>query len=97
MKKYKLKPGRHQFAPRSAAVHTNDNLSDEEAKWYLQTYPHIANLFEKVPSAERQPVEPEKKSVKSQKIDEILDNSESVKSTKIGEIPTDNEDLFTTN
>jgi hypothetical protein len=46
-KKYILKPGIHQFAPGSAAVHNNDNLTDEEAEWYLQQYPHIANLFEK--------------------------------------------------
>jgi hypothetical protein len=45
MKKYILKPGRHQFAPGSHAVHTNDNLSDEDAEWYLQKYPHIAGLF----------------------------------------------------
>jgi hypothetical protein len=44
MKKYILKPGRHQFAPGSAAVHSNDNLTDEEAEWYLQRYPHIARL-----------------------------------------------------
>jgi len=48
-KKYKLKPGRHQFAPRSPAIHTNDNFSDEEAEWYLERYPHIASLFEAVP------------------------------------------------
>ena len=35
----------HQFAPGSAAVHSNDNLTDEEAEWYLQRYPHIAKLF----------------------------------------------------
>jgi hypothetical protein len=45
-KKYILKPGKHQFAPRSHAVHENDNLSDEEAEWYLERYPHIASLFE---------------------------------------------------
>lgn len=45
MKKYILKPGVHQFAPNSAAVHTNDTLTDEEAEWYLQRYPHIAGLF----------------------------------------------------
>jgi hypothetical protein len=44
-KKYKLKPGRHQFAPRSPAIHTNDNLTDEDAEWYLQKYPHIVSLF----------------------------------------------------
>jgi hypothetical protein len=45
-KKFKLKPGRHQFAPGSHAIHNNDNLSDEEAQWYLEKYPHIAALFE---------------------------------------------------
>jgi hypothetical protein len=45
-KKFKLKPGLHQFAPNSQAVHHNDNLSDEEAGWYLDKYPHIAALFE---------------------------------------------------
>lgn len=44
-KKYILKPGKHQFAPGSAAIHSNDNLNDEEAKWYLERYPHIASLF----------------------------------------------------
>ena len=45
MKKYNLKPGKHQFAPGSHAVHENDNISDEEAEWYLQRYPHRASLF----------------------------------------------------
>ena len=45
-KKYILKPGKHQFAPGSHAVHENDNLSDEEAEWYLERYPHITSLFE---------------------------------------------------
>lgn len=44
-KKYILKPGKHQFAPGSHAVHHNNNLSDEEAQWYLEKYPHIAALF----------------------------------------------------
>jgi hypothetical protein len=44
-KKYILKPGKHQFAPGSPAIHHNDNLSDEEAGWYLEKYPHIAQLF----------------------------------------------------
>ncbi|MEN0056981.1 MAG: hypothetical protein AAGC65_25100 [Mucilaginibacter sp.] len=44
-KKYILKPGSHQFAPGSAAMHNNDNTTDEEAAWYLQKYPHIASLF----------------------------------------------------
>jgi len=45
-KKYILKPGRHQFAPGSHGVHHNDNLSDAEAEWYIEKYPHIASLFE---------------------------------------------------
>ncbi|BAU52970.1 hypothetical protein [Mucilaginibacter gotjawali] len=44
-KKYTLKPGKHQFASGSPAIHDNDNLSDEEAEWYLEKYPHIAGLF----------------------------------------------------
>jgi hypothetical protein len=48
-KKYILKPGKHQFAPGSHAVHDNDNLSDSEAEWYLQKYPHIKSLFEESP------------------------------------------------
>jgi hypothetical protein len=43
-KKYILKPGKHQFAPKSAAIHDNDNLTDKEAK-----YPHIKSLFEQIP------------------------------------------------
>jgi hypothetical protein len=50
-KKYTLKPGRHQFAPGSHAVHSNDNLSDDEAAWYLERYPHIAALFTDNPEA----------------------------------------------
>jgi hypothetical protein len=45
MKKYILKPGKHQFAPGLPAVHSNENLTDEEAEWYLQKYPHITRLF----------------------------------------------------
>lgn len=48
-KKYILKPGNHQFAPGSPAIHNTNNLSDEEAEWYLKKYPHIATLFEKQP------------------------------------------------
>lgn len=44
-KKYILKPGNHQFAPGSHAVHNNNNLNDEEAEWYLEKYPHITQLF----------------------------------------------------
>jgi len=46
-KKYILKPGRHQFAPGSAAVHSNADLSDAELEWYLEKYPHIAALIQK--------------------------------------------------
>lgn len=49
MKKYILKPGRHQVAPGSPAVHSNDNLTDAEAEWYLQRFPHIAKLFIQLP------------------------------------------------
>lgn len=52
-KKYILKPGKHQFAPCSPAVHNNDNLSDEEAQWYLEKYPHINVLFEDSPVVEK--------------------------------------------
>ena len=51
MKQYILKPGRHQFAPGSPAIHHNDNLTDEEAKWYLKKYPHIKSLFEVLPES----------------------------------------------
>jgi len=44
-KKYILKPGKHQFAPKSPPVHDNDSLTDEEAEWYMERYPHIAQLF----------------------------------------------------
>lgn len=48
-KKYILKPGNHQFAPGSAAVHDNASLTDKEAAWYLKRYPHIKSLFEQLP------------------------------------------------
>ena len=44
-KKHTLKPGKHQFAPNSPAIHHNDNLTDAEAEWYIQKYPHIQSLF----------------------------------------------------
>ena len=50
-KKYILKPGKHQFAPSSPAIHDNNNLTDEEAKWYLETYPHIISLFDNIPGS----------------------------------------------
>lgn len=48
-REYVLKPGKHQFAPGSHAHHDNDNTSDEECAWYLDKFPHIKALFEKVP------------------------------------------------
>jgi hypothetical protein len=50
-KKHILKPGRHQFAPGSHAAHNNNNLSDAEAEWYLEKYPHIASMFITKPKA----------------------------------------------
>lgn len=50
-KKYILKPGKHQFAPGEYAWHDNDNLSDAEAKWYLERYPHIKSLFSALPES----------------------------------------------
>jgi hypothetical protein len=82
-KKYILKPGRHQFAPRSPAIHTNDNLGDEEAEWYIEKYPHIASLFETIAAEPTKLESPDEKSVKSQQ--------------QIGVIENNNEDLFTTN
>ncbi|WP_345102320.1 hypothetical protein [Mucilaginibacter panaciglaebae] len=49
-KKYILKPGKHQFAPGSAAVHDNDSLTDKEAAWYIKRYPHIKSLFVQLPN-----------------------------------------------
>ncbi len=48
-KQYILKPGNHQFAPGSHAIHNNDNTSDEEAAFYLKHYPHIKGMFQKLP------------------------------------------------
>jgi hypothetical protein len=59
-KKYILKPGKHQFAPGSSAAHHNDNITDAEAEWYIEMYPHIKDLFE-INLIEP----PEKKSVES--------------------------------
>jgi hypothetical protein len=66
-KKYILKPGKHQFAPGSPAVHDNDNLNDNEAAWYLERYPHIASLFESTPQAPNPAVE----KVKRKRINQI--------------------------
>ncbi|WDF54661.1 hypothetical protein [Mucilaginibacter sp. KACC 22063] len=49
-KQYILKPGKHQFIPGSPAIHHNGNLTDQEAEWYLQRFPHIKNLFKKLPT-----------------------------------------------
>ena len=80
-KKYILKPGKHQFAPGSHATHHNDNLTDAEAQWYLERYPHIADLFETTP--EKSVESPEIQSAKSSKI-------KSVKSQKNEDLPATN-------
>ncbi|HEK20015.1 hypothetical protein [Mucilaginibacter sp.] len=64
MKKYILKPGIHQFAPGSPPTHTNENLTDEEAEWYLKKYPHIKTLFADRPGGE---IEPGKEVAQNQK------------------------------
>jgi len=64
-KKYILKPGRHQFAPGSPAVHTNDNVSDKEVEWYLENYPHIAALIEKNGAEVDQELESERAATES--------------------------------
>ncbi|MFD2870854.1 hypothetical protein ACFS5N_00150 [Mucilaginibacter ximonensis] len=55
-KKYILKPGKHQFAPGSAAMHENDSLTDKEAAWYIKRYPHIKTLFEQLPGRQSSPI-----------------------------------------
>jgi len=93
-KRYTLKPGRHQFAPGSHAAHTNNNLSDEEAQWYLEKYPHIASMFISIPKptdvddAEACRVSAVEIPAETEQIGEI--ENKSVKSNN-------NEDLFTTN
>ena len=83
-KKYILKPGKHQFAPGSHATHHNDNLTDAEAEWYLERYPHIATLFEAIPF-------PQVKSVKSPKIKSVKPSSQKpVKSKKNEDLPATN-------
>jgi len=92
--RYILKPGKHQFAPRSPASHCNDNLTDEEAEWYLEKYPHIRSLFivgsesvesQKTGSAESQKTgsaESQTKSVESQKPESVkLENNEDLSTT----------------
>jgi hypothetical protein len=82
-KKYTLKPGMHQFAPGSPATHQNNNLSDAEAEWYIEKYPHIKDLFE-ITSNESESVESSNQSVES--------TNQSVQSQV-----NYNEDLSTTN
>jgi hypothetical protein len=95
-KKHILKPGRHQFAPGSYAIHHNDDLSDEEAEWYLQKYPHIASMFAVIPkdkdSEEEIKMDDKACRVSDEEVSPPLVQSEqqSVKSQN-------NEDLFTTN
>ena len=70
-KKYILKPGKHQFAPGSAAVHDNDSLTDAELEWYMERYPHIISLFA-FPTSEVEAPEKEieiKKAQKTKKVD----------------------------
>jgi hypothetical protein len=66
-KKYNLKPGRHQFVPGSAAIHHNGNLTDDEAEWYIERYPHIITLFDvSTEEVEKQEAMSVNKSVQSQ-------------------------------
>lgn len=95
-KKYILKPGKHQFAPGSHATHHNDNLTDAEAQWYLERYPHIANLFEEIP-ASTSVESPETESVKSSPISVKSPKTKSVKSQQKSAKPQKNEDLPATN
>ena len=45
---YILKPGNHQFVA-GDAMHNNQNTTDEQLKWYIEAYPHITPLFDKIP------------------------------------------------
>ena len=67
-KKYILKPGKHQFAPKSPPIHDNDGLTDDEAEWYLEKYPHIKPLF----IIREQPVEPQTEPVQLQTHEDLL-------------------------
>jgi hypothetical protein len=96
-KKYILKPGKHQFAPGSHATHHNDNLTDAEAQWYLQRYPHIATLFENIPPPKIESVESliesvksTKKSVESPEIQSVKSQHKSVKSQPHEDLPATN-------
>lgn len=86
-KKYILKPGKHQFAPGSAAVHHNDTLTDREAEWYIERYPHIRSLFAPLamPDLQTGPEEGEKEPIK-----------QPAKSSK-NQRDLKHENLFTTN
>jgi len=75
-KKYILKSGLHQFAPGSAAIHSNENLSDEQAEWYLQRYPHIAALF--APQPPEGEVTEQANNKRKLSEDEILDKGGSI-------------------
>jgi len=65
-KKYILKPGKHQFVPGEHAQHDNDNLTDAEAEWYLERYPHIRSLFSDSPEVGKteSPEDPERMKIK---------------------------------
>ncbi len=88
-KKYILKPGKHQFAPGSSATHHNDNISDAEAEWYIEKYPHIKDLFE-ISSADKPTAVPS--------VNESIESPEqSVQSQNKSVQSNYNEDLSTTN
>jgi hypothetical protein len=92
-KKFILKPGNHQFIPGSHPIHNNENLNDEEAEWYLKTYPHIANLFEQIPNNEELIELKMQNDIESlTQLESVKSQSKSVKSEK-----QTNEDLPTTN
>lgn len=92
-KKFILKAGNHQFVPGSHAAHNNENLDDDEAAWYLKTYPHIANLFEQIPTKE------ELTELKMQSDIDSLNESESVQSQpkSVKSTQLKNENLLTPN
>ncbi|GAB3911896.1 hypothetical protein [Mucilaginibacter boryungensis] len=84
MKKYILKPGKHQFVPGEHARHNNDNLTDAEAKWYLERYPHIRSMFRDSP----EPGETKSLKAKRKRIGEIIPKS--VKSKTNENLPATN-------
>lgn len=47
-KKYVLKPGKHQFVAGDHFI-SNDTLTDAQAKFYIENYPHTKSLFVKLP------------------------------------------------